>query len=132
MPTLDAAAAKVRYLNLYNAISHELVASAFPVSHGGLGVALAKVAVAGRLGMDLTIPSAMRPDYFLFSESLGRFVVTVAPDHKREFERIMGADAVLLGKTGRQTGCGSRARRFLLNAEISKLEAAYKAPFGGF
>ena len=131
VPGLDAAAAKLRYQNLHNAISHELVASAFPVSHGGLGVALAKVAVAGRLGMDLTIPSAMRPDYFLFSESLGRFVVTVAPDHKREFERIMGADAVLLGKTG-----GSRLRitgtTLLLEPEISKLEAAYKAPFGGF
>jgi phosphoribosylformylglycinamidine synthase len=131
VPKLDAAAAKIRYQNIYNAISHELVASAFPVSHGGLGVALAKVAIAGRLGMDLTIPSSLRPDYFLFSESLGRFVVTVAPDHKREFERIMGADAMLLGKTG-----GSRlritGRTLLFEQEISKLEAAYKAPFGGY
>ena len=65
------------------------------------------------------------------AESLGRFVVTVAPDHKREFERILGADAALLGKTG-----GSRLRitgqTLLLEPEISKLEAAYKAPFGGF
>jgi phosphoribosylformylglycinamidine synthase len=131
VPKLDAAAAKARYLRLYDAISHELVASAFPVSHGGLGIALAKVAIAGRLGMDITIPSAMRPDYFLFSESLGRFVVTVAPDHKREFERIMGADALLLGKVG-----GNRlqitGRTLLAELEISKLEAAYKAPFGGF
>jgi len=131
VPKLDAAAAKARYLRLYDAISHELVASVLPVSHGGLGVALAKVAVAGRLGMDVTIPSAMRPDYFLFSESLGRFVVTVAPDHKREFERIMGADALLLGKVG-----GNRLRitgqTLLFEREISKLEAAYKAPFGGF
>jgi phosphoribosylformylglycinamidine synthase len=89
------------------------------------------VAVAGRLGMDLTLPTVMRPDYFLFSESLGRFVVTVAPDHKREFERIMGTDAVLLGKVG-----GSRLRitgtTLLADLEISKLESAYKAPFGGF
>ncbi|MGD0535742.1 MAG: AIR synthase-related protein [Methanoregula sp.] len=131
VPKLDAAAAKARYLRLYDAIFHEQVASAFPVSHGGLGVALAKVAIAGRLGMDITVPSAMRPDYFLFSESLGRFVVTVAPDHKREFERIMGADALLLGKVG-----GNRlqitGRTLLAELEISKLEAAYKAPFGGF
>jgi len=131
VPALDAAAATVRYQNLHNAISHELVASAYPVGRGGLGVALAKVAVAGRIGMDITIPPAERPDYFLFSETLGRFVVTVAPDHKREFERIMGADALLLGKVG-----GNRLRitgkTLLAEPEISKLEAAYKAPFGGF
>ena len=82
--------AKARYQRLTEAISRELVASAFPVSHGGLGIALAKVAIAGRIGMDITIPSGMRPDYYLFSESLGRFVVTVAPDNKRAFEQIAG------------------------------------------
>ena len=65
-----------------------------------MGVALAKVAIAGRLGMDITIPGTLRPDFFLFSETLARFVVTVAPDHKRAFERMLGADALLLGKTG--------------------------------
>ena len=64
----------------------------------GLGIALAKVAIAGRLGMDITIPAGMRPDYYLFSESLGRFVVTVAPDNKRAFELALGTDAHLLGR----------------------------------
>jgi phosphoribosylformylglycinamidine synthase len=131
VPRLDAKAAKVRYLRLADAIAHELVASAYPVSHGGLGVALAKVAIAGRLGMDLTIPAAVRPDYFLFSETLSRFVVTVAPDHKRAFERMFGADALLLGKAG-----GSRfrvtGRTLLVEQEIAQLEEAYKAPFRRF
>jgi len=133
VPVLDAAMAKERYTRLAGAIAHELVASAFPVSHGGLGVALAKVAVAGRLGMDLTlpIPDSMRPDYFLFSESLSRFVVTVAPDHKRAFEQALGPDAVLLGRTS-----GSRlrisGRVLLLDVGIDELEKAYKSPFGGY
>ncbi|MDD4137056.1 MAG: AIR synthase-related protein [Methanoregula sp.] len=133
VPVLDAAAAKERYARLAIAIAHELVASAFPVSHGGLGVALAHVAVAGRLGMDLTVPvpDRIRPDYFLFSESLSRFVVTIAPDHKRAFEQAVGPDAVLLGRTG-----GSRfritARTLLLDVAVADLEKAYKAPFGGY
>jgi len=94
-------------------------------------VALAKVAIAGRLGMDITIPETLRPDIFLFSETLGRFVVTVAPDHKRAFERALGPDAFLLGKTG-----GSRlrvtGRTLLLEQEIAALEEAYKVPFRGF
>jgi phosphoribosylformylglycinamidine synthase len=133
VPVLDAAAAKERYIRLANAIAHELVASAFPVSHGGLGVALAKVAVAGRLGMDLTVPvpDTIRPDFFLFSESLSRFVVTVDKDHKRAFEQVLGPDAVLLGRTG-----GSRlritARTLLLDVAVADLEKAYKAPFGRY
>jgi len=109
VPALDAEAAKARYRKLYDAISHELVASAFPVGRGGLGIALAKVAVGGRLGMDITIPSNVRPDVFLFAETLGRFVVTVAPDHKRAFEQALGADALLLG-TSRQQPAADHGR----------------------
>ncbi|MDD1686996.1 AIR synthase-related protein [Methanoregula sp.] len=133
VPVLDAAAAKERYIRLAGAIAHELVASAFPVSHGGLAVAVAKVAVGGRLGMDLTVPvpDTLRPDYFLFSESLSRFVVTIAPDHKRAFEQALGPDAVLLGRTG-----GSRlritGRTLLLDVAIADLEKSYKSPFRGY
>ncbi|NLD56802.1 MAG: phosphoribosylformylglycinamidine synthase, partial [Methanomicrobiales archaeon] len=52
VPALDPAAMKARYQHLSDAIAHGLVASAFPVTHGGLAVALAKVAIAGSLGMD--------------------------------------------------------------------------------
>jgi phosphoribosylformylglycinamidine synthase subunit PurSL len=131
VPALDTEAAKARYKKLHDAISHELVASAFPVGRGGLGTALAKVAVGGLLGMDITIPSKVRPDSFLFAETPGRFVVTIAPDHKRAFEQALGADALLLGMAG-----GSRLRitgeTLLVEQEIAALEKAYTAAFGGF
>jgi phosphoribosylformylglycinamidine synthase len=131
VPALDAERVKTRYGRLTDAIRHELVASAFPVTHGGLGVALAKVAIAGQLGMELTIPPGMRPDYSLFSESLGRFVVTVAPDNKRAFELALGPEAHLLGRVK-----GDRlrvtARELLLDIPVHELEAAYKAPFRGY
>jgi len=128
VPGLDAATARERYRKLTDAISHELIASACPVSHGGLGIALAKVAIAGRLGMDLTLPADMRPDYYLFSESPGRFVVTVDPDNKRAFERIVGPDAILLGRVG---GSALRltSQKLLLDLPLDELEAAYKTPF---
>ncbi len=131
VPALDAVAAKARYGRLTDAITHELVASAFPVSHGGLGTALAKVAIAGRLGMDITIPATMRPDYYLFAESLGRFVVTVAPDHKREFERTCGADILLLGRVGGKN-LRITSEKLLLDIPVTELEAVYKAPFRGY
>ena len=131
VPALDAGKMKERYGKMTEAIRHGLVASAFPVTHGGLGTALAKVAVAGRLGMDITIPAGMRPDYYLFSESLGRFVVTVAPDNKRAFEQALGNDARLLGRV---RGSSLRITRetTVLDLPVSELEAAYKAPFGRY
>ena len=81
--------------------------------------------------MDITLPDTLRPDIFLFSETPGRFVVTIAPDHKRAFEQALGAEAQLLGTTGgnrlRVTG-----RILIFEQEIAALEAAYKAPFRGF
>jgi phosphoribosylformylglycinamidine synthase len=73
----------------------------------------------------------MRPDYFLFSESLGRFIVTIDPAYKRAFELAVGPDAHLLGRTG-----GNRLRitgkNLLVDTGVSELETAYKALFRGY
>jgi len=131
VPGLDVVKMKERYGKMTHAIHHGLIASAFPVTLGGLGVALAKVAIAGRLGMDITIPPGMRPDYFLFSESLGRFVVTIAPDNKRAFELAFGSDAHLLGRV-RKTSLRITQETAVIDLPVSELEAAYKAPFGRY
>ncbi|MCX6692074.1 MAG: AIR synthase-related protein [Methanoregula sp.] len=131
VPALDAGKAKARYRRLTDAIGKELVASAHPVSHGGLAVALAKVAIAGRIGMDITIPSGMRPDYYLFSESLSRFVVTVSPANQKAFEKIASTDAVLLGQlSGRSLRVA--AQKNLIDIPVDDLENAYKLPFRGY
>lgn len=131
VPALDIMAVKTRYQRLSKAILHELVASAFPVTHGGLAIALAKVAIAGRLGLDITLPKAGRYDYVLFSETLGRFIVTVDPDKKRSFEQTMGSDAILIGRVG-----GKNLQITISNIRISipinDLETVYKKPFGGY
>ena len=131
VPALDLGSARARYGRLTKAIERGLVASAFPVSHGGLIIALAKVSIAGRLGMEIAIPSAMRPDFYLFSESLGRFVVTVSPGNRQAFEESMGGVAMLLGRVG-----GSCLRvtagRPIIDLPVAELEATYRAPFGGY
>jgi phosphoribosylformylglycinamidine synthase len=131
VPNLDTGKAVERYRKLTTALSQELVASASPVNHGGLGIALAKVAVAGRLGMDITIPCDMRPDYFLFSESLGRFVVTVDPANRRAFEQVMGTEATQLG-TVHGTSLKVAAQDIIIDIPVTALEEAYKAPFRGY
>ena len=60
---------------------------------GGLAVAFAKTAMAGRLGLDISldaIPSSGKCSdaELLFSESNGRFVATVAAEKAVEFEKL--------------------------------------------
>jgi phosphoribosylformylglycinamidine synthase II len=132
VPELDASRAKDRYRKLTDAIAHDLLVSALPVTLGGLAITLAKVAIAGELGMDLTIPvTKIRPDYYLFSESLGRFVVTVAPDNKRVFERVLGTTAHLLGRV-KGTSLRITGETTLLDIPVSELANSYKAPFARY
>jgi len=129
---LNAAKAIVQYGNLTTAIDKELVGSAYPVNYGGLFVAFAKVAIAGRLGMEVRIPLVTHSDYYLFSESLSRFVVTIAPERKTAFEQQMGSDAMLVGRV---TGSSLRVvndRTTLADVPVRQLEDAYKSPFRGY
>ncbi len=133
VPALDIPKVKKRYERLSYAILHDLVASAFPVTCGGLAIALAKVAIGGRLGMDITLAGAgsVRPDILLFSETLGRFIVTVDPDKKRSFELALGSEAMLIGRiTGKNLQITGPSMR--ISIPVSDLEAAYKKPFGGY
>jgi phosphoribosylformylglycinamidine synthase len=81
--------------------------------------------------MELTIPYGIRPDYFLFSESLGRFVVTVSQDNRKNFEDIMGDDATMLGTViGRDFRI--TAQKSIIDLPVGELETAYKSPFLGY
>lgn len=83
---------------LSRAIAEELVASAIAVDIGGLGVALAKTAMAGQYGLDVDLLACSHDkEYALFSETPGRFVVTVNPAVAEDFEQVMDGRARLVG-----------------------------------
>jgi phosphoribosylformylglycinamidine synthase len=90
------------YRALYRAIQDGLVESCHDLSDGGLGTALAEVAIAGDLGMEIDLEKVptdeaeegRRDDYLLFSESQGRFVVTVKAHKASEFEKALSTSAL--------------------------------------
>ncbi|MFD1429420.1 phosphoribosylformylglycinamidine synthase subunit PurL [Lacticaseibacillus mingshuiensis] len=88
--TQDAATQR----RLLAAIRQHLVTAAHDVSDGGLLVALSDMAIAGGLGAKVDLPL---PAGWLFSETQGRFIVTVAPENQAAFESAMGDDAHLTG-----------------------------------
>ena len=126
------------YKALGRVIEQELAASVHGIYRGGLGVHLAMVAMGGNLGMDVDISlvpaeEALRSDILLFSESAGRFIVTVDPLKKAEFEKIFSGLACAC--IGRVTGgpdfvIRNSARRMLLSVSVADLKTAWKQPFG--
>jgi phosphoribosylformylglycinamidine (FGAM) synthase-like enzyme len=74
---------------LLEAARRGLIASAHDVSDGGLLVALAEKSFAKGLGARVEIEDLS--EEYLFGEWPTRFVVTVHPEHDREFRELLGS-----------------------------------------
>ena len=119
---------------LYRALSKanckKIIASALPVGFGGIGVTLAKKAIAGQTGMDITLPDALRLDKMLYSESQGRIIVTISPQNQQIFEQIF-ADFPHVTPIGNVNDTNNlKINSF--NVDLQKLDQAYKSTFGGY
>jgi len=81
------------YKTFRTCVAKGLIASAASVHRGGLVLALVRTAMAGRLGIEADFgamgSTVQKMDSLLFSESQGRFIVTVAPKNRQAFERTM-------------------------------------------
>jgi phosphoribosylformylglycinamidine synthase len=104
VPRVDAAAFAKIYRALEKAMEQGLVASSISLERGGLGVALAKSAVAGLMGcvLDLSAIASSgitRNDILLYSESQGRILVSVDPANQEKFEACFeGLQCALAGE----------------------------------
>lgn len=105
VPLVDALSARKRYLTLHQAIKKGLVTACHDLSDGGLGVALAEMAIGGKLGasIDLSlIPTCedLTLEEILYSETASRFLITVKPEHSQQIESLFwGQRIALIGKT---------------------------------
>lgn len=102
VPRVDLAVAPQIMSAVHRAISQGWVASCHDLSEGGLAVAAAEMALAGMWGLEidlqpLQLSSGLRDvGSILFSESCTRFLVEVAPEHSRDFERLFPTEWVTL------------------------------------
>jgi phosphoribosylformylglycinamidine synthase subunit PurSL len=132
----NAAATYSLYTALHAAARQGLVRSAHDCSDGGLGVALAESAMAGRLGIraDLDkVPTQGVTDSrrILWSESLGRLVVTVRPEDAKAFETVLGGAAVAIGEVlSNPVVEFFRGDSPVLSVSVEECLAAWKRPFG--
>ncbi|MCS6848855.1 MAG: phosphoribosylformylglycinamidine synthase subunit PurL [Anaerolineae bacterium] len=103
-PTLPSHAPAL-YAALHRAMQAGLVRAAHDCSEGGLAVALVEMAQAGGLGIELEGIGDWRLEIALFSESNGRIVVEVAPEHAPAFEAMLhGLPWAIIGVTTESPG----------------------------
>ncbi len=117
-----------------------LVQAIHDVSDGGLGVALAEMAISGGLGLEVDLSrvplkGSLSSAEILFSESTGRFVVEVASGKEEEFQ------ALFEGLPAGRVGSVSDHDRFVLqdgqgeivvDTTVDLLQAAWREPFVGW
>ncbi len=99
------------------------VASAHDLTEGGLGVALAETLFKTDLGMDLKLDLTKNQ---LFSETAGRFVVTVKKEDAAAFEAALGDDATLIGEVTNSHWLQVRLADGNLNKNVADLEQLWK------
>jgi len=94
VPRLESDYTIEMYRRLRDAMRANIVRSCHDLSDGGLAVAMAETALAGQYGISAYLSRVPyegleRDDYVLFSETPGRLLVTVRPEHKTAFEERM-------------------------------------------
>ena len=89
-------------------IQYSLIRSAHDVSDGGLFIALLESAMPKEFGFDITSDAEVRKDAFLFGESQGRVVVTIAPTREAEFIDYMSGQEIPFSILGHVTKGGIR------------------------
>jgi phosphoribosylformylglycinamidine synthase len=138
VPQVNAKEVWPGYVALNRAIQEGLVSSCHAVSRGGLAVHLAMVAMAGELGMEINLTSIPRASGLtvsqtLYSESCGRFIITVPPGKKEMFEELFA------GIKMAHMGIVSESPRFcvrdgrgeaIIEEDISTLKNSWKKLFG--
>lgn len=138
VPRVDPGATLPLYRAVAAATAEGLVEALATPTMGGLGLCLARMAMAGGLGLDVDLSlapdlAALPADVALFSESNGRFVACVAPERRAAFEeRLAGLSCVRVGVVVDVPELSLRlGDRSEVSVEIGDLEGAFTSTLGG-
>ncbi|MFP4647007.1 MAG: AIR synthase-related protein [Candidatus Acetothermia bacterium] len=139
VPRLREGEAESVYQTLEKGIREEAIASCHGCYRGGIGTALAQMAIAGEVGIFVKLKNCptdehLRTEKVLYSESPARFLVTVPPSREDEWKRM--TSNVPCNKIGAVVGDsltvkGTEGSK-LIDLPVEKLVKTYQSTFEGF
>lgn len=132
VPQVDLATDRANGAAVMKLVRNGLASCAHDCSKGGLAVALAEMAVAGRTGFKVDIDNVphacKRPDEILFSESHSRYLIGT---HKpAEVERLLKSEGVKFAQIGRSARGRvefTQGRKVKVSLPLAKLDHAFGA-----
>jgi phosphoribosylformylglycinamidine synthase len=130
-PRVDFAHEKRLAEVLAEASRRVLLASAHDLSEGGLAQALVESSLRRGHGVSVALPAGADPFVALFSESAGRVLVSLAPEHEAEFTALCVDRGVPVLALGQVTGAGEAATLEVADQFellLAEVEAAWRAP----
>jgi phosphoribosylformylglycinamidine synthase len=132
VPQVDLATDRANGAAVMKLIRNGLVRCAHDCSKGGLAVALAEMAVAGKTGFRVDIDkvphACKRPDEVLFSESHSRYVI--GTDKPAEVEQLLKSEGVKFAQLGRSAlnrAEFTHGRKVKISLLLAKLDHAFGA-----
>lgn len=136
VPPVDARLARALYLAVHRAITDGIIRACHDLSEGGLAVAAAEMAIAGRLGAHLTLADDGPSEAIqLFAESPSRLLLEVAPseiDALLARWRESGLPARPIGRVSDRPSARLRIDSFtgrtLIDLPIEELRSAWQRP----
>ncbi len=138
VPTVEPRGSLKLYKALEGAISDGLLASCHGIYRGGLAVHAAMAAFASSFGMTLDLEhvpqkecaaGGLRDDQLLFSETCGRFLVTVSPACREAFEaRFQGLPCARVGEVTQDPRLVIRGQKgdILVEESLAFLKGSWK------
>jgi phosphoribosylformylglycinamidine synthase len=135
VPRVDAAASLALMRSISLATAAGLVRACHDLSEGGLGVALAEMAIGGELGAEIDLRCVASSDdaqhdaRLLFSESNSRFLIEVAPEKQAAFEALLSGRCQRIGKVqGQRVIVSGLEGHKVIDAEVGALKEAWQKP----
>ncbi|MCX8195262.1 MAG: phosphoribosylformylglycinamidine synthase subunit PurL [Candidatus Micrarchaeota archaeon] len=130
VPKVNFAKNYALYRKLSAAISRGLVSSCHDCSEGGLAVALAECCIGGEIGAEIELTKyagKLTAEQVLFSESAGRFVVSVKKKNEKAFLKAMkGSPVAKIGQVkGKELAISIRGQQAVF-ASVNELRHAWK------
>jgi phosphoribosylformylglycinamidine synthase len=135
VPKVDAELAKTTYKAVNQITENELAHSLHTPAVGGLATGFAKVAMGGRLGLDIDLnavpaESGLTNHELIFSESNSRFIMTAPPENSAKIAEIL--KDIPFAKVGKVTEDQTlKLNGANLAIPVSELVEQYKTTLAG-
>ena len=134
IPHIDLTSLPKVLMRITHGIQKDSILSCHDVSEGGLAGALAEMAFGAGFGAEINLRtiSKSRPDFILFNETAGTFLVEVENENaaKKLFKNI---PYEIIGKTIKETHIRVLdGKKELVSAPIDRLKKAWQKPMKEF